>query len=93
VTIPQTYHGVIGSALVQTGIIILLSALIMDFGDTLRVNLVAALVFWGWTFVAIYRRPDKPAAMDLSLIRSGLIPFVISFWVVVHMAWSLRGLS
>src|SRR6266496_3207503 len=60
VTIPQTYRGAFWSALVQTGIIIVFSALAMDFGETLRVNLVAVLLFWGWILIVMYRRPDKP---------------------------------
>jgi len=94
VTIPQTYRGAFWSALVQTGIIIALSALVLDFGETLRVNLVAVLLFWGWILIVMmYRRPDKPTEMDLWLIRWGILPFVICFLVSVQTVWSWRGLS
>jgi hypothetical protein len=80
-------------ALVQTALTILLTASMMDGGETLRLTLVAVLLFWGWIFVAMYRRPDQPTAADLIAIRWGTIPFVICFVLAVRIVWSWRGLS
>jgi hypothetical protein len=91
VTIPEIYRGPLWSAVVLSGTILVLSALVVDFGETLRVNLVALLLFWGWIVVALYRRPEKPTAIDLWLVRWGILPFVICFLVVVQTVWRWRG--
>jgi len=67
--------------------------LALDFGETLRVSLVALLLFWGWIFVAMYRRPEKPTTIDLKLIRWGTIPFAVIFRIAVGLVWSVRGLA
>jgi len=91
VTIPESYRGPLMSAVVLSGTILVLSALVLDFGETLRVNLVALLLFWGWIVVVLYRRPEKPTALDLWLVRWGILPFVICFLVVVQIVWRWRG--
>ena len=90
--IPKSYHHSIVIALVQSALTILLAALMLDFGETLRLSLVAIPLFWGWIFVAMYRRPDRPTTTDLIVIRWGTIPFVICFVLAVRIVWFWRGL-
>jgi hypothetical protein len=93
VAIPSSYRGPILAALVQAAIVVVLCALMLDFGETLRVSLIALLLFWGWIFVAMYRRPEKPTRTDLLVIRWGTIPLVICFRIAVGLVWSWRGLA
>src|SRR5262245_47230895 len=88
VAIPNSYRDSIRSALIQAAIVVVLCALMLDFGDTLRVSLIALLVFWGWIFVAMYRRAEKPTALDLVVIRWGTIPLVICLRMAVGLVWS-----
>jgi hypothetical protein len=93
VAIPNNYRDSIGNALIQAAIVVVLCALMLDFGETLRVSLIGLLLFWGWIFVAMYRRPEKPTDTDLVVIRWGTIPFVICFRMAVGLVWSWRGLA
>ena len=92
-TIPNSYRDSLSSTILLTGIIVVLSALVTDFGETLRINLIAVLLYWGWIFVSMYRRPEKLTTLDFWLIRWGIFPFVICFWTVVQAVWRLRSLS
>jgi positive regulator of sigma E activity len=93
VAIPISYRDSIRAAFIQAAIVVVLGALMLDFGETLRVSLIVLPLFWGWIFVAMYRRPEKPTPTDLIVIRWGTIPLVIGVRIVVGLVWSWRGLA
>ncbi len=86
-------HGTLVDGLVLTAIVAVLSALVVDFGETFRLTLIALLLFWGWVVVTVYRRPSNPTRIDLWLIRWGSVPFTLLFQVVTHAVWHWRGLE
>jgi hypothetical protein len=92
VRISRKYHGALVNAIVWSAVIVAIAACILDFGETLRLSLIAILLYWGWIVVTMYRRPETPTTMDLWLVRWGGLPLVISFSVVVRAVWHWRGL-
>jgi hypothetical protein len=90
--ISETYRGPLRAAVVATFIVGVLSALVLDFGQTARLTGVALAIFWGWTFLTLWRRPQTPTRIDLLLIRWGCAPFVVGFDSLQFYVWHLRGL-
>ena len=85
--IAPIYRDALRTAVIQSVVIVTLAALMLDRGELARACLIAMVVFWGWVVVAIYRRPDAPTTMDLSLICWGVPVGVIGIYATV---WLLR---
>jgi hypothetical protein len=93
VSISEAYRGPLYSALLFSGTIAVLSALMLDGGEAARLSAIGLLVFWGWIFVGICKRPRNPTSFDLFLVRWGCLPLVLGFQVMVHVVWQWRGLE
>ena len=66
-----------GNGLVH-GLCILLSSFGADYGDSLRVVLLAVSAHWALFFLIILRRPTSPTSWDLRLLHWGFIPLVLA---------------
>ncbi len=64
----------------------ILAALLLDGGVTLRFCAAAALPSWLCTLVIILRRPQQPTNFDLAIIRYG-------FWAVLLLVLALGFLT
>jgi hypothetical protein len=78
-TISDVYRAPIRMALAVSMGLAILSMLMLDFGETARATAGGLIVFWSWILIAIARRPEHPAPIDLLLIRWGCLPLVIGF--------------
>ena len=87
----EGYSSPLWRALIHSGIIAILSILVLDDGTTAQLSGIGLSIFWAWVFVAIWRRPQNPTSFDLLLIRWGCLPFVILFQAVIYCGWHWRG--
>jgi hypothetical protein len=74
--------------LLQAGLLVL-SALVLDFGETLRGVCVSSLAFWAGTIIVLLRRPSNPTRGDLFYLRWGLlilvpvgVPASLTLWLM-----------
>ena len=70
-----------------------LSAFILDGGDTARICGIALFAFWAGATVLIWRRPHSPTRMDIQLLRFGYLPVLVIAFLLVHFIWRLRGVE
>jgi ABC-type uncharacterized transport system permease subunit len=73
-------------AVVQQGFVLILAALILDGGVTLRFCAAAAIASWVCALVIILRRPQQPTNFDLAIIRYGFglaLPLVLAIGFLV----------
>jgi hypothetical protein len=89
----KSYPGALVTALFATVVVVVLSELNLDFGETVRLSTVALTIFWGWVFFVRWWRSANPTKTDLLLIRWGCVPFVVGFQMAIRIVWRLRGLS
>ncbi len=54
-----------------------LTALMLDFGQTHRAFWVAMLCQWAIVFIILVRRPMAPTKSDLVIVRYGIIPLLL----------------
>ena len=80
------------SALLQNFLVILLSALVLDFGVIARACLIALAAFWIGVGIVVFRRPLAPTATDLAFVRFGYPPMTFVTVVASHVAWRAMGL-
>jgi hypothetical protein len=92
-TISESYRSALWRALSFSVIIGVLSALVLDWGQTAILTAVGLMVFWGSILVVIWRRPQNPTPLDLLYFRWGCLPLILGFQVAIHCAWYLRGLE
>jgi hypothetical protein len=76
--------------LLQLGLLVL-SALFLDFGETLRICCCWSLAFWVGATMVLVRRHSNPTRIDLVYVRWGLLilPFVAIPALVT--VWLLNG--
>jgi hypothetical protein len=91
IPISQSYRKPIFEAVVLQVIVGILSLMILDGGDCARICGAALLAFWGGAVVLIWRRPVTPTKTDLELIRFGYLPVMIIAFVIIQLAWRMRG--
>jgi hypothetical protein len=92
VAISDNYSSPLWRALIHSGIIAILSGLMLDGGQTAILSAIGLAVFWGTVAVIICRRPQNPTSCDLHLIRWGCLPLVVGFEVAIFFVWHWRGL-
>ena len=92
IPVSESYSSPLWRALIHSGIIAILSVLMLDGGETARLSGIGLAVFWAWVFAAIWRRPQNPTAFDLLLIRWGCLPLIVGFEVAIWVVWRWRGL-
>jgi hypothetical protein len=72
-----TYNVAFWTALkIQAGLAIL-TALVLDLGQTHRAFWVAFLCQWAAVWMILFRRPMNPTRLDLAIVRYGIIPLLI----------------
>jgi hypothetical protein len=71
------YKSAIKLAVLQQVILLILSSLLLDFGQTFRVCAVAAIAHWIAIGMIVARRPLSPTGLDLGIIRWGFVPLGI----------------
>jgi hypothetical protein len=76
--------------LLQTGLAVV-TALVLDFGQTHRAFWVAILCQWAMVWIILFRRPMYPTWFDLSLVRYGIVPLL--FIIAGAGPWFLRVLG
>ena len=92
IPISDSFRGPVRDALALQGVIAVLSALVLDCGDTATLSLVALLAFWFGVFVMVVRRPRQPTGADLWLLRWGYLPLVVIAQIGGRAWWHWRGL-
>jgi hypothetical protein len=76
-TVSPMYKSALKLATLQQVVLLNLSSLLLDFGQTFRVCAVAAIVHWITIAIIVARRPLSPTGLDLGIIRWGFIPMFI----------------
>jgi len=75
------------------GVLLVLTALLLDGGRTFGFFSVAALAHWGAIAVILLRRPASPSRFDLIVVRYG----ALFFWCIIMwfapVVWSIIGES
>jgi hypothetical protein len=89
--ISDRYDSPIFEAVAIQVILSLLSLLILDGGAVAQICGIALVAFWGGAAVLIWRHPQSPSRLDLSLIRIGYLPVVAITLFLAYWVWHLRG--
>ena len=88
-----TYRAALHCALNWTIALTGLTCLVLDFGQTFSLSLVAILIFWCTVLVIRLRRPQNPTRLDLMVISWGCPILVLIFNIATHAVWIWRGLE
>ena len=89
---PSPYKESLKAALIQQGIVMLLTAGILDGGDVFAIWLIAVLAFWVGVWLVRRNRPTAPSKVDLLFIHWSYLPLCVMTFFLVHCFWRLRGL-
>jgi hypothetical protein len=71
------YNSAFRTALIIQGTLAVLTALMLDFGQTHRAFWVAFLGQWLMVWLILFRRPRNPTRLDLAIVRFGIVPMLI----------------
>jgi hypothetical protein len=71
------YNAAFKTALLLQAVLAIVTALILDFGQTHRAFWVACLCQWAMVWIILFRRPMRPTWLDLSLVRYGIVPLLL----------------
>ena len=71
------YNAAFRSALLIQASLALLTALVLDFGQTHRAFWVAFVCQWATVWIILFRRPIDPTWFDMAIVRFGIIPILI----------------
>jgi hypothetical protein len=85
------YNVAFKTALLVQAVLAVVTALVLDFGQTHRAFWVALLCQWAMVWIILFRRPMHPTRFDLSLVRYGIVPLL--FIVAGAGPWFLRLLG
>lgn len=86
------YRGPVVQGLAFQFLALVLSVLVMDYGDTLRITGVALVGYWSAALMLFLRRPNQPTKLDLAFLGWAFLPLVIACQVVTRLVWTWRGL-
>ena len=89
--ISPSYKRPITVALIAQVLTALLSSLILDGGTVARICGIALVAYWGGVAVLIWRRPQNPTKVDLTLIQLGYFLIIGLAWFLVLGIWKMRG--
>ena len=71
------YNGAFWTGLkIQAGLA-LLTALVLDLGQTHRAFWIAFLCQWATVWIILIRRPMTPTRLDLAIVRYGILPLLM----------------
>src|SRR5262249_24883807 len=85
------YSRALGRGAVVIFLLFALASLVLDYGVTAQITLMAVLGYLGGVAVMAVRRPWTPTKADLWLLRWGFIPLWLAAQVGVRYAWSWMG--
>ncbi len=80
-TYDPRYNGAMGTALALAGAMLLLGALVLDGGTTLRWLLAATLCQCVVVLLVLARRPRSPTDADLAIVRYGILGLAAIFFL------------
>jgi hypothetical protein len=90
-TVSPSYRAAIWVSIPQQAIVILLSIMTLDFGQTRQICGMAFLAFWAGTGIIMFSRPLTPSRLDLLFIRFGFVPlFIVAIFLALFI-WRMRG--
>ena len=85
------YNAAFKTALLLQTVLAVVTALVLDFGQTNRAFWVAFFCQWAMVWIILFRRPIHPTWLDLALVRYGIVPLL--FIVAGAGPWFLRLLG
>ena len=85
------YNPAFKTALLIQAVLAVVTALLLDFGQTHRAFWVAFLCQWAMVWIILFRRAIHPTWFDLSIVRYGIVPLL--FVVAGAGPWFLRLLG
>jgi hypothetical protein len=91
--ISPSYRKPVFEALILQTVLGVLSALMLDGGETARICGIALVAFWGAAAVLIWRHPHSPSRIDITFVRFGYLPVVVVAFCLVHFIWHVRGVE
>ncbi|XZE36226.1 hypothetical protein SH501x_001784 [Pirellulaceae bacterium SH501] len=72
------YNAAFKTGLLIQAVLAVVTALVLDFGQMHRAFWVAFLCQWAMVWIMLFRRPVNPTWFDLSLVRYGIVPLLIT---------------
>jgi hypothetical protein len=57
-------------------VLAVVTALVLDFGETHRAFGIAFACQWAATWIIMLRRPRNPTTLDLAIVRYGIVPLL-----------------
>ena len=91
--ISPTYKKPVIQAAGLSFILLILSLMVLDLGETIAAAPFSLAAFWGVTVLIILQRPTAPTVSDIRFIRFGSLPVFILAQAVVRGIWYLRGVQ
>ncbi len=85
------YNAAFKTGLLMQAVLAVLTALVLDFGQTHRAFWVAFVCQWAIVWIVLFRRPMQPTRVDLAIVRYGIVPLL--FIVAGAGPWLLRLLG
>jgi len=74
-------------------ILLVLTALILDGGHSLRAFSVALLCQWATVFLILLRRSKSPTKLDLQVVRYGILPLLLAVVIFGPTILTMLGIS
>ena len=71
------YNAAFKTALLLQAVFAVLTALVLDLGQTHRAFWVALLCQWAMVWIILFRRPMNPTRLDLAIVRYGIVLVLI----------------
>jgi hypothetical protein len=72
-----SFNSAMWTGLKIQGVLAVLTALMLDFGQTHRAFWVSMLCQWATVFIILLRRPTSPTKVDLVIVRYGIVAFLL----------------
>jgi hypothetical protein len=89
--IAAEYLRALRSAVVQQVVTLTLCAMMLDFGQSLRRALVAAIAHWSAIALIVARRPSRPGRFDVPAIAYGFLPVALLVGLLAPLVQRFAG--
>ena len=91
VPLDGAYRPAVTFALVTQVILLFVSLLILDGGDTTRRVVISMVAFWCAAVVLILRNPGTAKKSDLLYLRAGFFPVLLLTYMIASLIWDTWG--
>lgn len=81
IALDPRYHGPLAWSVIVQLALLPAGTLAVDGGEVMRSVSVASAAFWATVLMMACRRPSRPTALDLLLLRHGLLVLALMCWV------------